>query len=237
VKGGPRQPPRVLIVEDDSSIRSAVVVALLREGYQVRAKSDATGIADVANDFRPDMAILDVRLPVGPDGYAAARILRLDFELAILFLTAADGIEARLAGFRAGGDDYLEKPFSMAELLARAQALLRRSGRLSTAPRQFEDLLVDENTRTATRAGVVLDLTRREFDLLVALTREPGHVLSKVQLLNMVWGFDDHISNVVEVNVSTLRRKLEEHGPRVIQNLRGVGYVLRPARQRTPDKA
>lgn len=234
--GGLRQPVRVLLIEDDSSIRSAVEMALLREGYCVRAEPDAVAIGDLVHEFAPDLAILDVRLPGGPDGFSAARVLRAENDSAILFLTAADRIEDRLSGFDSGADDYLIKPFSMAELLARTRALLRRAGRMSTDLRQVEDLMIDENTRLATRAGKPLDLTRREFDVLVALTRKPGHVLSKIQILNMVWGFDAHISNVVEVNVSTLRRKMEEHGARLIFNVRGVGYVVRAAATGAADE-
>ncbi len=221
------QKPRVLVLEDDRPIRSALEVALRGEDYEVEARPDARGVQEAAERFRPDLAILDVRLPGGPDGYTAARILRSGSDMPILFLTAADGIDDRLAGFEAGGDDYLAKPFSMAELLARARALLRRAGRLSSAVRQVGDLVVDEGGRSVVRNGAVLDLTRTEYDLLSVLAQHPGQVLSKVQLLTQVWGFDAYDANLVEVHMSSLRRKLEAHGPRVIQTVRGVGYVLR----------
>jgi two-component system OmpR family response regulator len=168
-----------------------------------------------------------VRLPVGPDGYTLARVLRRTGDLPLLFLTAADGLDDRLAGFEAGADDYLVKPFSMAELLARAQALLRRSGRLSSAVTRVGDLVVDHGARTIVRGGESLELTRTEYELLLALAQHPGQVLSKVQLLTQVWGFDAYDTNVVEVHLSALRRKLEAHGPRLVHTVRGIGYVLR----------
>ncbi|MDQ4130878.1 MAG: response regulator transcription factor [Actinomycetota bacterium] len=223
-----KQKPRVLVVEDDRPIRSSLAVALAGEGYEVEAQADARAIQQVAERFRPDLAILDVRLPDGPDGYAAARLLGSSSDIPILFLTAADGIDDRLAGFEAGGDDYLAKPFSMAELLARTRALLRRAGRLSSAVQQISDLVIDDGARTVVRNGSVLDLTRTEYDLLSALAHHPGQVLSKVQLLTQVWGFEAYDTNLVEVHMSSLRRKLEAQGPRVIQTVRGVGYVVRP---------
>jgi two-component system OmpR family response regulator len=221
------QKARILLVEDDEPIRSALVVSFQQEGYEVRAEPDGSAIASVAQEFRPDLAVLDVRLPVGPDGYAIAHILRGTSDLPLLFLTAADSLSDRLAGFDAGGDDYLVKPFSMAELLARVHALLRRAGRLSSQVRVVGDLVVDEGARTALRNGVPLELTRTEYNLLSVLVRHPGQVLSKIQLLTQVWGFDEYATNLVEVHVSTLRRKLEALGPRLVHTVRGSGYVLR----------
>lgn len=214
-------------MEDDDPIRSALDVALRGEGYEVRAEPDGSRLQGVVDRFRPDLAVLDVRLPVGPDGYAMARILRESSDMPVLFLTAADGIEDRLAGFAAGADDYLVKPFSMAELLARVQALLRRAGRLASAVRQVGDVVIDEGARVVIRAGIKLDLTRTEYELLSVLAQHPGQVMSKTQLLTQVWGFDALDDNVVEVHMVALRRKLEAQGPRVIQTVRGMGYVLR----------
>nr|MDQ3612459.1 response regulator transcription factor [Actinomycetota bacterium] len=184
------QRPRVLVVEDDTPIRSALEVALRGEGYEVRAEPDGTGLPQVSEQFLPDLAVLDVRLPVGPDGYAMAGLLRRTSSLPVLFLTAADSVEDRLAGFQAGADDYLVKPFSMAELLARVQALLRRSGRLASPTWQLGDLVVDDGARTVVRGGVPLELTRTEYDLLAMLAQHVGRVLSKTQLLTSVWGFE-----------------------------------------------
>jgi DNA-binding response OmpR family regulator len=217
----------VLVVEDDNAVRSPLEVALRNEDYVVEACADGRGIEAVAAQFKPDLAVLDVRLPVGPDGYAMARILRGMSDQPILFLTAADAENERLSGFEAGADDYLVKPFSMAELLARVKALLRRSGRLSSAVLQFGDLLIDEGARSVVRNGQVVELTRTEYELLLALARHPGQVLSKVQLLTQVWGFDAYDANLVEVHVSALRRKLESTGARLVHTVRGMGYSLR----------
>lgn len=218
----------MLIVDDEQSIRVAVQASLEGEGYQVRAEADGSRIEKVAAQFRPDMAILDVRLPVGPDGYTLARRLRTSGQLPVLFLSAADGVEDRLAGFRAGGDDYLVKPFAMAELLARVDALLRRAGRPSVGVWEIGDLVVDEGRATVTRDGTPIGLTYIEQQLLLVLARHRGQVMSKEQLLRQVWGFDGGDTNLVEVHVSSLRRKLEAHGPRILHTMRGLGYLLRP---------
>lgn len=221
------QRPRVLVIEDDTPIRSALEIALRGEGYEVRAEPDGTGLAQVSEQFLPDLAVLDIRLPVGPDGFAMAGLLRRASSLPVLFLTAADSVEDRLAGFQAGADDYLVKPFSMAELVARVKALLRRSGRLASSTWQLGDLIVDDGARTVVRGGVPLELTRTEYDLLAMLAEHVGRVLSKTQLLTQVWGFEAYDANLVEVHMSALRKKLESAGPRVIHTVRGAGYVLR----------
>ena len=221
------QRPRVLVVEDEAAIRTMLEVALRGEGYEVRAEPDGCTLGEVFETFRPDLAVLDVRLPVGPDGYSMAKRLRQSSDLPLLFLTAADAVEDRLAGFDAGADDYLIKPFSMAEFLARTQALLRRAGRLSSSSWQIGELVIDDGARSVSRAGVRLELTRTEYDLLSMLAQHVGRVLSKTQLLTSVWGFGDYDTNLVEVHMSALRRKLEVHGPRVIHTVRGAGYVLR----------
>ncbi len=219
--------PRILVVEDDPVLREAVASALRTANYDVHAEGDGLQIMDVVTNFRPDLAVLDVRLP-GPSGHAIAQTIRQTARVPVIFLTAADSLEDRLAGFEAGADDYITKPFATAELLARVQALLRRSGVTSSDSWTVADLVVDESARVAVRGGTTLDLTRTEFDLLVALGRRPGKVVSKNQLLASVWGFEDFDPNVVEVHISALRKKLEQHGPRVVQTVRGVGYSLRP---------
>lgn len=221
------QQPRVLLVEDDLPIRTAVAAALGAEGYEVRAESDGSRIGEVAREHKPDLAVLDVHLPFGPDGFGIARQLRSGSTMPIMFLTAADAVEDRLAGFGAGADDYLVKPFSMAELLARVQALLRRSGRLSSQAWQVGDLLVDDAAKSVVRAGQPIELTRTEYDLLSSLLNHTGTVLSKTQLLTQVWGFEAYDANLVEVHMSALRKKLEAVGPRLIHTVRGAGYVLR----------
>ena len=219
---------RVLLVEDDDAVRDAVEIAFRGEGFDVRAEADGSAIQQIVRTFHPDIAILDVRLPTGPDGYTMVKQLRELDDLPVVLLTAADSLDDRLTGFRAGADDYVSKPFSMAELLARVQALLRRSGRSSDATFRVGDLVVADATRTVTRGGVEIDLTRTEYDLLSVLCRSAGQVLSRKQLLQEVWGgYDYYADNVVEVHLSALRRKLEARGPRVIHTVRSVGYVLR----------
>ena len=221
-------PPRVLVLEDDASLRDALGVVFAAAGYEVRTLGDTTGLEDAVDGFRPDLAILDVLLPDGPSGFDIGRNLRRTLGIPVVFVTAADTLDDRLRGFDAGADDYLVKPFAMAELLARSRVALRRAGRLSSPTREVRDLVVDEANRMAFRGGVRIELTKTEFDLLCALAREPGRVFSKVVLLTLVWGFGEFAPNLVEVHISALRRKLEAAGPRLIHTERGEGYVIRP---------
>lgn len=222
-----RQKPRILVVEDDDTIRRSLAVALRREGYEVNVEPDGTSIGEVARRLRPDLALLDVRLPSGPGGCEMARILRGTGRLPILFLTAADSLKERLEGFEAGGDDYLTKPFELEELLARVRALLRRSGHRSSGTIRIADLVLDEVAHIAMWDGIKLELTRTEYELLAVLARHSGQVLSKDQLLGMVWGFNAYNLNRVEVHMSSLRRKLDAVAPRLVHTERGVGYVFR----------
>ena len=221
-------PPRVLVLEDDGPLRDALEMVLEGAGYDVTAISDGTGVVDVVEVFRPDLAILDVFMPFGPDGFEVGATLRTLLGIPVMFVTAADALQDRLRGFDVGADDYLVKPFAMAELLARARVALRRAGRLSSPTREVRDLVIDEASRVAFRAGTQLDLTPTEFDLLCTLAREPGVLFSKVMLLTVVWGFEEFSPNLVEVHMSALRRKLEALGPRLIHTERGKGYVIRP---------
>lgn len=220
------QPPaRVLVVEDETAIRDAVTTALAGAGYLARGVADGGRLREVADSFRPDLAILDIMLP-GADGLSLARRLRARDDLPILFLTARDDLNDRLAGFAAGADDYLVKPFALTELLARAHALLRRSGRLRSATTQAGDLVLDEAARAAWRASEPLELTPTEFQLLAYLLVRRGRTVSKAELLTQVWGYGAYDANLVEVRVSSLRRKLEAHGPRIIHTARGHGYTV-----------
>ncbi|HVE94071.1 MAG TPA: response regulator transcription factor [Acidimicrobiales bacterium] len=218
---------RALVVEDDRAIRAAIEVALKVDVLDVRALDNGVGIEEVVAQFRPDIVILDVGLPEGPDGLTVARRIREVSEAPVLFLTAADGLEARLAGFAAGCDDYLVKPFAMAELMARIRALLRRAGGANELRYRWAGIEVDREARTVIRNDVAIELTRTEFDLLVELGLHRGKVRSKLSLLQVVWGYTQYDPNLVEVHISALRKKLEEHGPRVIHTVRGVGYVFR----------
>lgn len=219
---------RVLLVEDDAALRESIAAGLSASGFLVTAEPDGTAIDDVVKRFRPDIGVLDVRLPSGPDGFEIARRLRDQTSIPVLFITAADSLEDRLRGFDAGADDYVVKPFALAELLARLRAILRRSGRLNSAVIEIRDLVVDETDHVAHRAGLNLKLTDTEFELLRLLARSPGRVFSKAQLLSLVWQFDNYDPNLVEVHMSALRRKMEAHGPRLIHTVRGAGYELRP---------
>lgn len=226
---------RVLLVEDDPLTREVLSAALTGTGFEVHAEPDGTRVERAALSFRPDIALVDMKLGDGVDGITVARRLKGTDDFPVLFLTSASSIEDVLAAFDVGGDDYIVKPFVMAELLARMRAVLRRSGREGRSVLEMGDIVVDEGAHTAVRGGRTLDLTHREFSLLVTLCRHPGIVLSKLQLLTNVWGFEHYDLNVVEVHISALRRKLEERGPRVIQTVRGVGYVFRAATEPAED--
>lgn len=220
-------PARVLVVDDDEAIASAIQLALGGAGYDVQVAADADAAAAIAEVHGSDLAVLDLRLPGPRDGTDLAVRLREGSDLPIIFLTAVDDLETRVTCFSVGADDYLAKPFSMAELLLRIHALLRRSGRLTSGVLRVSDLEVDEGRHVVLRAGLELELTPTEFRILATLARNPGLVLSKLQLLQGVWGYDAYDTNLVEVHVSSLRRKLEACGPRILHTVRGVGYVVR----------
>jgi DNA-binding response OmpR family regulator len=227
--------PRVLVVDDDAAIREALERALRGEGFGVdTAPGGRAALAAVAS--RPPAAIvLDVGMP-DLNGRAVCARLRADgVRTPILILSARDEVADRVAGLQAGADDYLVKPFAVEELVARLHALLRRGanedpdGPDPSAPVAVGDLTVDPAGRSARRGERELDLTRREFDLLEALARNAGIVMSRERLLELVWGYDwETDGNVVDVFVSYLRRKLEADGePRMIQTVRGVGFTVR----------
>ena len=221
----PSAPPRVVVVEDEDAVRAAVEQALRTDGLAVSSFADWVD-ADKILRAAPDLAVLDVMLPRG-NGLDLARRLRARRDVPIVFLTARDAVDDRLAGFALGADDYLVKPFALEELLARVRAVLRRTGRLGAAL-EAGDVMVDEQAGCATRGGQDLGLTPTELKLLVFLVRHRGMVLSKPQLLTQVWGYEAYDPNVVEVHVSALRRKLELHGPRIVETARGLGYRLAP---------
>lgn len=220
--------PRVVVVEDDSTLARALGVGLRGAGYEVVVSEDGTGFEEIVERFRPDLALLDISLPGTKDGFDLARVLRRGSDAPLLFITASDTLRDRLAGFEAGADDYVVKPFALAELIARVRAVLRRTGRLQSPVVEVRDLVIDDGRRTVTRDGVLLPLTRTEFDLLATLARSPGQVFSKARLLTLVWGFDQYDPNLVEVHMSSLRRKIDNDATRLIQTERGRGYVLRP---------
>lgn len=216
---------RVLVVEDDPLVRRLLDSMLEAEGYKVLAVGDGSAALDAAPSFKPDIVLIDVGLP-GISGVDVARRLRQTGEVPIIFVTAADSAEAIHDGFRMGADDYIVKPFDPEEVSWRVRAVLRRSGHVVAQLWECGDLLVDEGARTVTRAGAPVALTAIEFQMLAVLVRNRIRVVPKAQLLAQVWGYDadDHL---LEVHMSSLRRKLEAHGPRMIQTVRGTGYVLR----------
>ena len=223
--------PRVLVVEDDTNMGYALEVALSAAGYRVRLETSSQAAEHAAATFLPDLALLDVGFPDGPDGFSLARRLRARAPFPLIFLTGRDAVVDRLAGFEAGADDYLVKPFAMPELLARVRAVLSRATVDHPLTMTVGDLVIDEAGHRVARHGAPIDLRPLEFRLLCALAAEPGRVLSKSQLYTAVWGVDPEYGaddNLVEVHISTLRRKLEEHGPRLLHTVRGMGYVLRP---------
>jgi DNA-binding response OmpR family regulator len=219
-------PARILVVEDDQSLRELLRAALEREGWDVHAVGDAGAGESAVERFNPDVAILDIRLGDGPDGLTLARRIRQRSDLPFLFLTDRSGVEDRLAGFESGADDYLAKPFILAELLARVRVVLRRRGRIGNDVLEIGALKIDPSGRRVFVDGQLVELTRFEFELLTQLASQAGRVASKTDLLSRVWGFEGYDQNLVEVHVSSLRRKLGEHGSS-IQTVRGVGYVLR----------
>jgi DNA-binding response OmpR family regulator len=220
--------PRVVVVEDDTSLATALGVGLRGAGYEVVVARDGAGFSELVQQFSPDLALLDIALPGDCDGFELARTLRAGSDAPLLFITASDTLNDRLSGFEAGADDYVVKPFALAELLARVRAVLRRSGRLHSPVIQVRDIVIDEEHRTVRRGGAPLSVTPTEFDLLATLARSPGQVFSKAQLLTLVWGFDEFDPNLVEVHMSSLRRKLHNDTTRLVQTERGQGYVLRP---------
>lgn len=207
-------------------IRRPLAQALRGSGYRVQERPDGTDFEGVVDGFRPDLVVLDLMLPGGRDGVTLARILRARGNAAVLMLTARDGVPDRVLGFEAGADDYVVKPFATVEVLARVSAILRRLGRIP-ATIEVGDLILDEGAVVAVRAGVRLELTATEFRLLAYLAANRGQTLSKTQILTQVWGYEEYDPNLVEVHTSALRRKIEQHGPRLIHTVRGLGYVLR----------
>ncbi len=224
---------RVLVVDDEESITDLVATTLRYEGFEVAVARDGADALDRARGFGPDLVVLDVMLP-DIDGFEVARRLADGgHRVPILFLTARDAVEDRVRGLTIGGDDYVTKPFSLAELVARVRAVLRRAGAITTAaPRlRFADLELDEDTREVWRAGELVELTATEYRLLHYLLANPRRVLTRAQILDHVWDYDfGGDARVLETYVSYLRKKLDSLGPPLIHTVRGVGYSLREPR-------
>jgi two-component system response regulator MprA len=224
---------RLLVVEDDPQVRGMLVRALGYEGFHVRGAADASAAFAALRAERPDLVLLDLLLP-DLDGMEVCRRLREAGDgVPIMMLTARDGLEDRIAGLEIGADAYVVKPFDTAELVARVRSLLRRARAAEErTERRFADLVVDLAAREVHRGDRMVELTKREFDLLALLIHHPRRVISRERLLTEAWGYRAAVeTNAVDVYVGYLRRKLEEGGEeRLIWTVRGAGFVLREAR-------
>jgi two-component system OmpR family response regulator len=225
---------RVLVVDDEASIRELLQVSLKFQGFDVLAAQDGPSALDKVRIFRPDVMILDIMMP-GMDGFGLLKRLRQDgIDAPALFLTAKDSVEDKVAGLTLGGDDYVTKPFSLEEVVARVNVLLRRGGFTEPQPStrlRFADLELDDETHEVWKSGDLVQLSPTEFTLLRYFMVNAGVVLSKPRILDHVWRYDfGGDVNVVESYVSYLRRKIDNKEPRLLHTLRGVGYVLREPR-------
>jgi two-component system, OmpR family, response regulator len=226
-------PVRVLVVDDEAPLADLLSMALRYEGWEVRSEGDGGAALRSARDFQPDAVVLDMMLP-DVDGLEVLSRLRRDIpDVPVLFLTAKDGVEDRIAGLTAGGDDYVTKPFSLEEVVARLRGLMRRSGVTASRAESLlvvGDLTLDEDSHEVTRGGQSIHLTATEFELLRYLMRNPRRVLSKAQILDRVWSYDfGGQANVVELYISYLRRKIEAGRAPMIHTRRGAGYLIKAA--------
>ena len=226
-------PIRVLTVDDESSLTELLSMALRYEGWEVSTAACGLEAVQVARQIRPDAIVLDIMLP-DFDGLEVMRRIRTEQpDVPVIFLTAKDALDDRISGLTAGGDDYVTKPFSLEELVARLRGLLRRTG--ATIAREESrlvvgDLSLDEDSHEVFRGGEEINLTATEFELLRFLMRNPRRVLSKAQILDRVWNYDfGGQANVVELYISYLRKKIDASRTPMIHTLRGAGYVLKPA--------
>jgi len=225
---------RAVVVDDEASLSDLVGMALRYEGWDVRTATEGRAAISLVREFQPDVVVLDVMLP-DIDGLQVLRRLRDDGrEVPVLFLTAKDALDDRVAGLTAGGDDYVTKPFSLEELIARLRGLIRRSTMVvadSADPvLRVGDLVLDEDSYEVQRAGRFIDLTATEFELLRFLMRNPRRVMSKAQILDRVWSYDfGGRSSIVEIYISYLRKKIDAGREPMIHTVRGVGYMIKAA--------
>jgi two-component system OmpR family response regulator len=225
-------PLRVLVVDDEVNIAELVSMALRYEGWETSVAHTGRTAVSTAKDVRPDAVVLDIMLP-DFDGMEVMRRIRADQpDVPVLFLTARDSVEDRVSGLTAGGDDYVTKPFSLEEVVARLRGLMRRAGatdRRHSSVLTVGDLTLDEDSHEVRRGRDEITLTATEFELLRYLMRNPRRVLSKAQILDRVWNYDfGGQANVVELYISYLRKKVDAGREPMIHTMRGAGYVLKP---------
>ncbi len=225
-------PPRVLVVDDEQMLTDLLAMALRMEGWDVRTAASGFDALAVARDYGPDALVLDIMMP-GLDGMGVLqRLRRSGNDVPVLFLTAKDAVADRVAGLTAGGDDYVTKPFSLEEVVARLRGLMRRAGTAFTDVAdpilRVGDLWLNEDSHEVERDGVAIELTATEFELLRFLMRNPRRVMSKAQILDRVWSYDfGGRSSVVELYISYLRKKIDQGREPLIHTLRGVGYMIK----------
>jgi len=220
---------RLLLVDDEENLRTMLAAALAHSGFDVETAANGRDALARTKAIGPDLILLDVMMP-DLDGFEVCRRLRAEYvKTPIIFLTARDETSDKVRGLTTGGDDYLVKPFSLEELVARVQAVLRRSGgEQTTARMRCEDLELDDDAHRVTRGGVEIPLTPTEFNLLRFLLANQGRVLSRAQILDHVWQYDfGGDGRIVETYIGYVRRKIDAVEPRLIQTVRGVGYTLR----------
>jgi two-component system OmpR family response regulator len=223
----------VLVVDDEPNLAEVVTMALRFQGFIVEIAATGREALDAVRSFKPHLMVLDVMLP-DMDGFeVAARLGAQRAGVPIIFLTARDATEDKVRGLTGGGDDYMTKPFSLEELVARIRTILRRTGQASPESSRlvFEDLELDEESREVARGGVPIELTATEYRLLRYLMLNPRRVMTRAQLLDHVWNYDfGGDGRVLETYISYLRKKLDAHGPSLIKTVRGVGYALQAPR-------
>ncbi|MDR3070936.1 MAG: response regulator transcription factor [Propionibacteriaceae bacterium] len=226
-------PIRILTVDDEPSITELLSMALHYEGWEVERAASGIEAVRKAREFQPDAIVLDMMLPDFDGLEVMRRIHADDPNVPVIFLTAKDTVEDRISGLTAGGDDYVTKPFSLEELIARLRGLLRRSGATTVTSDSVlvvGDLVLDEDAHEVTRSGDEIQVTATEFELLRYLMRNPKRVLSKAQILDGVWNYDlGGQATVVELYISYLRKKIDSGREPMIHTVRGAGYVLKPA--------
>jgi two-component system OmpR family response regulator len=224
---------RVLVVDDEPNIADVISMALRYQGFDVETAGDGASALRAVKDFRPELIVLDIMLP-DMEGFEVARRLGAQRgHVPIIFLTARDATEDKIRGLTMGGDDYVTKPFSLEELVARIRTVLRRAGMAEPESSRlvFEDLELDEDTREVLRGGESVELTATEYRLLRYLMLNPRRVLTRAQILDNVWEYDfGGDARVLETYVSYLRKKIDRNGPPLIHTARGVGYALRAPR-------